>query len=451
MLSLTIHYNIGMVVVSILISMGSSYVALSLSDRVRAAATLSFRHLWITGGAIAMGIGIWSMHYLGMLAVDLPVPVYYHWPTVLVSLLLAIAAAKVALAVVSAEVLSTRRLLLGGTLMATAIAGMHYIGMAAMRSTAMEHYTAWIVVLSIVLSILFSWLAVWIAFATRNNQKHAIRVRVAASCVMGIAISSMHYMAMAGVHFTLCSTSFSMSNTVAVGQLGAWVIIAMAAVTLLVALGTSTFNRWRFNNLQSAHTELVAAQSALLEVERQLREANSQLSELSVRDGLTGLYNRRYLDAAIDNEFRRSYRNGRPISLLMIDVDLFKALNDCYGHEHGDKCLREIAGVLERRPHRGYDVSARYGGEEFVLLLPGADREAALAIAESIRCGVLALELENIGSAVSDFVTVSIGLACQNPVLQQDVMEFVREADRALYEAKKLGRNRIGMAVHQSA
>jgi diguanylate cyclase len=448
---LAAHYNYGLVVVSILISMGSSNAALSLSDRVLAATTRGFRHLWITGGAVAMGIGIWSMHYLGMLAVDLPVPVYYHWPTVLLSLLLAILAAKIALKVVSVETMSKQRLFIGGLLMAASIGGMHYIGMAAMRSSAMEHYTPWIVVLSVVIAAAFSWLALSIAFLSRKRKKHATRIRLAASVVMGLAISSMHYVAMAGVHFTLCSTPPSMRYTVAVGQLGASVIAIMSALTLMVALGTSTLDRWRFDNLQIANTELMAAQAALLEIQQQLREANAMLSELSVRDGLTGLYNRRHFDAAIETELRRALRNNKPISLLMIDVDLFKSLNDAYGHQRGDHCLREISRVLEQHPRRGYDVAARYGGEEFVLLLPDADCDAALTIAETIRLGVLALHIENLGSPVSDFITVSIGVCCQNPPLEIDVKQFIGEADHALYEAKRSGRNRVGLAAHQIA
>jgi len=444
---LSVHYNIGLVFLSVLIAVGASYAALSLSDRVRAAVTQGFRHMWTVAGAFSMGIGIWSMHYLGMLALDLPVPVYYHLPTLLLSLFLAIAAAKVALAVVSHENLKTRRLVIGGLLMGSGIGGMHYVGMAAMRSKAMEHYNPWIVALSVVIAVGFSCLALWIAFASRKTSTHGIRVRLAASIIMGLAISSMHYVAMTGVRFTSDTMPFSMSNTVEVGELGTSVIAVMTILTLLVALGSSVFDKWRFNQLSKVNADLIVAQSALLEVQLQLTEANAQLSELSVTDGLTGLFNRRHFDAALETEVKRASRNASPISLLMIDVDLFKTLNDGYGHQRGDDCLREVARALNGLPRRGYDVLARYGGEEFVLLLPDASYEATIAIAESIRLAVLASNIENLGSTIAKVVTVSIGICCQQSRFAYDAGDLIHRADKALYEAKRLGRNRVCVAA----
>jgi diguanylate cyclase (GGDEF)-like protein len=441
------HYNIGLVFLSVLISVGASYAALSLSERVRAAVTQGCRHMWTIAGAISMGIGVWAMHYLGMLALDMPVPVYYHLPTLLLSLFLAIAAAKVAFAVVSQENTNPRRIIIGGSLMGCGIGGMHYVGMAAMRSKAMEHYNPWIAALSVVIAVGFSCLALWIAFASRKTSTQGIKVRLAASIAMGLAISSMHYVAMAGVHFTYDAMPFSLSDTVEVGELGTSVIAVMTILTLLVALGSSVFDKWRFNQLSKVNADLISAQSALLQVQQQLTEANAQLSELSVTDGLTGLFNRRHFDAALETEVRRAFRNKTPISLLMIDLDLFKALNDGYGHQRGDDCLREVAQALNSLPRRGYDVMARYGGEEFVLLLPDASYEATIAIAESIRLAVLALNIENLSSTFTKVVTVSIGVCCQGTRFGYDAGDLVHRADKALYEAKRLGRNRVCVAA----
>jgi len=213
-----------------------------------------------------------------------------------------------------------------------------------------------------------------------------------------------------------------------------------------VALGSATLDKWRFRDLQKVHADLLDAQQALMESQEELRQVNSMLEQLAVRDGLTGLYNRRYFDAALDTELRRSARNRNPISLLMIDVDNFKALNDGYGHQRGDDCLHAVAQVLEKHARRAYDVVARYGGEEFVLLLPEADLEAARDTAQSIRQAVLALGIENRGSTVSDAVTVSIGVCCHTPSPGDQAAEFLRQADMALYAAKRLGRNRIETA-----
>ena len=202
----------------------------------------------------------------------------------------------------------------------------------------------------------------------------------------------------------------------------------------------------RFRDLQKVHAELMQAQAALLETQEELRKLNVMLNELSVRDGLTGLYNRRHFDGALDTEWRRAARSRQPISLLMIDVDCFKALNDGYGHQRGDDCLRTIARVLEEHPRRGYDVVARYGGEEFVLLLPDADADAAHVAAELVRQAVYALNIENHGSTWGNVVTVSIGVCCENPNVGDDSAEFVRQTDAALYTAKRHGRNRVEIA-----
>src|SRR5277367_4246729 len=143
-------YDYRLVALSVLISALASYAALDLGGRVTASRG-SVRSIWLMGGAAAMGIGIWSMHYIGMLAYSLPVAVHYHWPTVLLSLMAAILASAVALFVVSRNTMGPTNIGVGGLLMGSGIASMHYVGMGAMRLAAMCHYTLWIVVLSVVL------------------------------------------------------------------------------------------------------------------------------------------------------------------------------------------------------------------------------------------------------------------------------------------------------------
>ncbi len=447
MSTLPIHYNFGLVIVSVTISICSSFAALLLSDGMRAAANAGLRRFWLASGSVAMGAGIWSMHFLGMLALKLPVPVFYFWPMVLLSMVFAVAASCIALNVVSKESLAPRRLFAGGLLMGGGIGAMHYTGMAAMRSSAMEQYKSWIVALSVLAAVGFSWLALWIAFASRKNKERETRTRLAASVVMGLGIAAMHYTAMIGVRFTLSSEPVSMAGVLEVNTLGESLIIMIAGLILLVAFGTSILDKWRFRDLQKAHLALMQAQTALLKTQEQLREANAMLNELSVRDGLTGLYNRRHFDGALDTEWRRAARNRTGISLLMIDVDCFKALNDSYGHQRGDACLRDVARVLEEHPRRGYDVLARFGGEEFVLLLPGAQAETAQAIAESLRAAVHALGIENQSSTACGVVTISIGVCSDTPRSGDGAEGLVREADAALYAAKGLGKNRVEVAA----
>jgi diguanylate cyclase (GGDEF)-like protein len=128
------------------------------------------------------------------------------------------------------------------------------------------------------------------------------------------------------------------------------------------------------------------------------------------------------------------------------DVDCFKALNDRYGHQRGDECLRQIARALQEPPRRGYDVVARYGGEEFVILLPETEVDDAIQIAESLRQSIEELTIMNEGGSVDGIVTVSIGIANQIPQLMNDTESFIANADLALYTAKRSGKNRVEVA-----
>jgi len=438
MIPIAVHYSYGLIAVSVLTSMVAAYAAFSLAERMRHSTSARHRRGWLLGGSVAMGIGIWSMHYLGMLAVELPVEVAYFVPTVLLSLVMAIVASAVVLSVVSAEQVGWRELLGGGVLMGAGIGGMHYTGMAAMRSMAMHQYIPWIVVLSLLVAVGFSTIALWIGFFVRDRPRHGEWLRIAGGSVMGLGIAAMHYTAMAGVRYVPEAMPFSTVWTVQVSELGRVAVAVATGVVLVAALGTAALDKRRFRDLE-------AAQAALLEMQEQLRESNELLSELSFRDGLTGLFNRRHFDAVFDTEFRRAARGKVSIGLLMIDVDHFKAFNDTYGHQHGDDCLREIARALEQGPRRTHDCVARYGGEEFAVVLPGADTADAVKIAERIREAVLALKIEHTGSEAGPYATVSIGVCSCRPKVGEPAEEMLRDADTALYVAKGTGRNRVAV------
>src|SRR6201993_758547 len=162
-------YNYALVALSGVIAMLASYAALDLAGRVTAASGWS-RAVWLLGGAGAMGTGIWSMHYIGMLAFILPIPVAYHWPTVLLSLLAAILASAVALGVVSRRKMGASRAVAGSVLMGTGIASMHYVGMAAMRLPAMCQFNSALVVISVTFAVLISFAALWIRFLFRDEK-----------------------------------------------------------------------------------------------------------------------------------------------------------------------------------------------------------------------------------------------------------------------------------------
>src|SRR6202049_1478147 len=194
-------YNYSLVALSVLIAMFASYAALDLAGRVTAASGWT-RAAWLLGGAGAMGTGIWSMHYMGMLAFILPIPVAYTWPPVRLSLFAAILASVIALYVVSRQKMGASRAVAGSVLMGAGIASMHYIGMAAMRLPAICQFNFFLVVLFVVLAVLFSLAALWITFHFRDEKTGIGWEKLGGAVVMGAAIPVMHYTGMAVARFT---------------------------------------------------------------------------------------------------------------------------------------------------------------------------------------------------------------------------------------------------------
>jgi diguanylate cyclase (GGDEF)-like protein len=199
---------------------------------------------------------------------------------------------------------------------------------------------------------------------------------------------------------------------------------------------------WLIGSLMVALCAIVMALTLVLVAALKRRSAaESQLAHLASIDGLTGLNNRRRFDEAIASEWQRSQRTKGPIALLMIDADHFKAYNDAHGHQAGDAALGSIAACIASSARRATDFCARYGGEEFAVLLPGETVEGALLMAEEIRASVLSLRAQQQGRAdISP--TVSVGVASMTPQPGLAPQDLIRSADLALYEAKRLGRDR---------
>jgi len=212
--------------------------------------------------------------------------------------------------------------------------------------------------------------------------------------------------------------------------------LALAAVAALVVRARERALRRRARGLEA----LVAERT------QQLSEANARLSELSVTDPLTGLANRRALEAHAEGEWRRLARAGGSLAFVMLDVDHFKAYNDSLGHLAGDECLRQVAAALRRLAQRPGDLAARYGGEEFACLFVGLEREHTPAHAERLRAAIEELSLPHPASSVAAVVTVSLGAAWASPTPSADWREVLAAADAALYRAKQNGRNRIETA-----
>lgn len=186
---------------------------------------------------------------------------------------------------------------------------------------------------------------------------------------------------------------------------------------------------------QEIHSRIVA--------ENLLQEANEKLERLVNLDGLTQLGNRRCLDEYLQQSWQRLAREQQPLALIMCDIDFFKNYNDTYGHIAGDDCLRKVSLLIQQSVRRPADLAARYGGEEFILVLPNTDIEGAMLVAESIYNKLLDVKIPHEDSAVSQFVTLSIGVTALIPKVDSEPSVLLTSADYALYRAKELGRNQI--------
>lgn len=192
----------------------------------------------------------------------------------------------------------------------------------------------------------------------------------------------------------------------------------------------------------SYQLELINTKDELESEIEERKKSEEKLKKISTRDQLTGLYNRREFEKIVKKEWRNAIRKASPISLIMIDIDNFKEFNDNYGHLAGDNCLQKVSETMQNTLNRPRDFVARYGGEEFVAILPDTDQEGACHVAESLRENIENSQIPHKYSPVSNFVTVSLGVAT---TIQADLLvyeELLDEADSALYKAKESGKNK---------
>ena len=181
-----------------------------------------------------------------------------------------------------------------------------------------------------------------------------------------------------------------------------------------------------------------------------LKAQSDLLRQWVYMDGLTRVHNRRYFDERLDAEWARARRSGTALSVVLLDVDLFKRYNDCYGHPAGDECLRRVAATLKSCLKRPGDLIARYGGEEFVCLLPDTDLAGAMQLAHTLRQQVFEQQMTHADSSVADFVTVSLGVCSQRQGEVGTASTLLRGADAQLYRAKAQGRHQVCGAEHDA-
>ncbi len=187
----------------------------------------------------------------------------------------------------------------------------------------------------------------------------------------------------------------------------------------------------------------IRAMQRIIDMRNQLREMNEQLEQLSQRDGLTQLYNRRTFNELSKQQWAVAKRTHTPISVIMLDIDHFKPFNDNYGHPMGDSCLKQVSAALQRTLQRPTDILARYGGEEFIVLLPNTDIHGAKKVGESIRQALFELQIPHEHSSTEKVVTASVGVATCTHTTGRSFDDLVTQADNQLYQSKSAGRNRV--------
>jgi diguanylate cyclase (GGDEF)-like protein len=415
-------YNIWLVLVSLFVAMLASYTALDLAGRIAAANSRFSEGAWLLGGSFTMGFGIWSMHFVGMLAFSLPMPMGYDTRITILSLLIGIASSAFALWQVSQKDLSPTRLAVGALLMGGGVAAMHYTGMAAMRMHPAIQYDPSLFALSIVIAIIASGAALWIAFHLRKRVSRVRLLRAGAAVVMGIAIAGMHYTGMAAARFpvgSVCSAARLSANT---GWL-ALVVVIISLAGLCAALTISVLDA----RLESRTAMLATS----------LASANQELTYLALHDNLTKLPNRVLLQDRLHQAIQKARRENGRFSLLFIDLDGFKAVNDAYGHHIGDALLSEVA-VRIAVNIRSSDTLARIGGDEFVLLASTGDPADVAGIADKLLESIRRpYQVEGHDLLISASIGISIYVDDDR---QQH--ELLMNADAAMYHAKSGGRDR---------
>jgi diguanylate cyclase (GGDEF)-like protein len=197
------------------------------------------------------------------------------------------------------------------------------------------------------------------------------------------------------------------------------------------------------HSLQQQNRQLQQEIQQRHQAEFALQNANQELQRLAALDGLTQVANRRRFDECIHKAWQILVREQLPLSLLMCDVDCFKGYNDSKGHQAGDECLQQVAQAMKRAVKRPADLVARYGGEEFAVILPNTNRDGAMTVAEEIQLVIKALAIPHPQSTVSNYITLSIGVSCTIPSHESCHEKLIAAADKALYQAKNMGRNRI--------
>ncbi|WP_353143084.1 bifunctional diguanylate cyclase/phosphodiesterase [Enterobacter sp.] len=419
---LNISWDPVLIAISYLVAFIASFVALDSAGKI----PLSSRKaalFWRMAGGISLGIGIWSMHFIGMLSMQMPVMMRYDLWLTLASLGVAVIASTTALDIaVAGKKRSLFRPIVATAILSAGVVSMHYIGMAALMLDGSIIWDRRIVGLSVVIAVVASGTALWLAFRLRD--KGVFIERLLAALVMAAAICAMHYTGMSAAHYP------EMSHTLpgGIGELG---LSIWVSVTTLCLLGVMLI------------ISLVDSHRRTGRLTDNLRQLNRQL-ELQARfDALTGLANRHQMDIRMQDCLRSALLSNRQFAVIFLNVDHFKRVNDTWGHSVGDELLITVAQRITSRLTREMTL-ARLGGDAFILLVPECDDDKLNALLAPLLEDVRR-PLSICGHTLSTTISAGVSLYPQDG---ETLHELKLKADAALHHVKDDGRN--GWAHYRS-
>lgn len=421
---LNISWDPVLIAISYLVAFIASFVALDSAGKI----PLSSRKaalFWRIAGGVTLGIGIWSMHFIGMLSMQMPMMMSYDLWLTLASLGVAVVASATALNIaVAGKKLSPFRLIFATAILSAGVVSMHYIGMAALMLDGSIIWDRRLVGLSVVIAVVASGTALWLAFRLRDKRKGVFIDRIIAAFVMAAAICAMHYTGMSAAQFQ------EMAHTLpgGIGELG---LSIWVSVTTLCLLGVMLI------------ISLIDSHRRTSRLTDNLHQLNRQL-ELQARfDALTGLANRHQMDLRMQDCLRSALLSKKPFAVIFLNVDHFKRVNDTWGHGVGDELLIAVAQRITARLTREMTL-ARLGGDAFILLVPECDDDRLNALVTALLEDVRR-PLSVCGHTLSTTISAGVSLYPQDG---ETLHELKLKADAALHRVKEEGRN--GWAIYRA-
>lgn len=394
------QYNYYIVGFSVLIAIVTSVLALSITAKISYSERKS-KIFWLTSGSIVMGSGVWSMHFIGMMAFDIHISVSYNVMITIISMFASVISSFIAFYITMPKVIKWYRIVIGGLIMGSGIVTMHYLGMEAMQMAATLTYDKKLVALSVLIALIASYAALFL-FLRFRNQSSSKWLQGLSGIVMGFAISGMHYTGLAAANFEMDHAT----EQIATGSVNRFLFIGVTftiLVIFLISWGTMIFDR---------HV----------------------LKKMAYQDTLTPLPNRNAM-----KQFFDTYQKDECIGVLFLDLDQFKSINDTMGHHIGDLLLMNVGSQLEEMSTDDQQAY-RIGGDEFLFVIEHCDEKKTTKLAKAI---INEFNQPFFIEGNEIHLTTSIGISLGS--IMRSKSKLLEEADIAMYKAKELGKNQYAV------